>query len=85
MTTMELNLRKENLYDLIKDMDEERLSKLENYIKRLCPSRPKKAAAYPWAPSEGELQSIVAESEAGYKKGLYLEEEEMDKFLNEMK
>lgn len=29
MTTMELNLRKEYLYDLIKGMDEERLSKVE--------------------------------------------------------
>lgn len=36
MTTMELNLRKEYLYDLIKGMDEERLSKVEKYIKRLC-------------------------------------------------
>lgn len=36
MTTMELNLRKEYLYDLIKGMDEERLSKVETYIKRLC-------------------------------------------------
>ena len=35
MTTMELNLRKEYLYDLIKGMDEERLSKVETYIKRL--------------------------------------------------
>ena len=34
MTTMELNLRKEYLYDLIKGMDEERLSKVETYIKR---------------------------------------------------
>ena len=33
MTTMELNLRKEYLYDLIKGMDEERLSKVETYIK----------------------------------------------------
>lgn len=85
MTTMELNLRKENLYDLIKDMDEERLTKVENYIKRLCAPWPKKAAAYPWAPTERELQSIVAESEVSYQKGLYLEEEEMDKFLHEMR
>ena len=41
MTTMELNLRKEYLYDLIKGMDEERLSKVETYIKRalLLPKR----------------------------------------------
>ena len=32
MTTMELNLRKKYLYDLIKGMDEERLSKVETYI-----------------------------------------------------
>ena len=37
MTTMELNLRKKYLYDLIKGMDEERLSKVETYIKRLWP------------------------------------------------
>ena len=48
MTTMELNLRKEYLYDLIKGMDEERLSKVETYIKRLCLAK-QKESLYPWA------------------------------------
>ena len=54
MTTMELNLRKEYLYDLIKGMDEERLSKVETYIKRLCLAK-QKESLYPWAPDEAEL------------------------------
>ena len=75
MTTMELNLRKEYLYDLIKGMDEERLSKVETYIKRLCP----------WTPSVEELESMIAESEENYEKGLYIEEEEMNKFFESMR
>lgn len=47
MTTMELNLRKEYLYDLIKGMDEERLSKVETYIKRLCLAK-QNEGLYPW-------------------------------------
>lgn len=53
MTTMELNLRKKYLYDLIKGMDEERLSKVETYIKRLCLAK-QKESLYPWAPDEAE-------------------------------
>ena len=60
MTTMELNLRKEYLYDLIKGMDEERLSKVETYIKRLCSPTSKKAKNYPWTPSVEELESMIA-------------------------
>ena len=45
MTTMELNLRKEYLYDL---------------IKRLCSPTSKKATNYPWTPSVEELESMIA-------------------------
>lgn len=85
MTTMELNLRKEYLYDLIKGMDEERLSKVETYIKRLCSPTSKKATNYPWTPSVKELESMIAESEENYEKGLYIEEEEMNKFFESMR
>lgn len=85
MTTMELNLRKENLYDLIKGMDEEKLSKVEKYIKRLCSPASKKVADYPWAPSAEELESMIAESEVNYEKGLYVEEEDMNKLLESMR
>ena len=85
MTTMELNLRKEYLYDLIKGMDEERLSKVETYIKRLCSPTSKKATNYPWPPSVEELESMIAESEENYEKGLYIEEEEMYKFFESMR
>ena len=60
MTTMELNLRKEYLYDLIKGMDEERLSKVETSIKRLCSPTSTKATNYPWTPSVEELESMIA-------------------------
>ena len=53
---MELNLRKKYLYDLIKGMDEERLSKVETYIKRLCLAK-QKESLYPWAPDEAELKN----------------------------
>ncbi|WP_455622334.1 hypothetical protein [Parabacteroides sp.] len=85
MTTMELNLRKEYLYDLIKGMDEERLSKVETYIKRFCSPTCKKVTNYPWTPSVEELESMIAESEENYEKGLYIEEEEMDKFFESMR
>ena len=85
MTTMELNLRKEYLYDLIKGMDEERFSKVETYIKRLCSPTSKKAPNYPWTPSVEELESMIAESEENYEKGLYIEEEEMNKFFESMR
>lgn len=85
MTTMELNLRKEYLYDLIKGMDEERLSKVETYIKRLCSPTSEKATNYPWTPSVEELESMIAESEENYEKGLYIEEEEMNKFFESMR
>ena len=85
MTTMELNLRKEYLYDLIKGMDEERLSKVETYIKRLCSPTSKKATNFPWRPSVEELESMIAESEENYEKGLYIEEEEMNKFFESMR
>ena len=85
MTTMELNLRKEYLYDLIKGMDEERLSKVETYIKRLCSPTSKKATNYRRTPSVEELESMIAESEENYEKGLYIEEEEMNKFFESMR
>ena len=68
MTTMELNLRKEYLYDLIKGMDEERLSKVETYIKRLCLAK-QKESLYPWAPDEAELTCKIAESEVDFNMG----------------
>ena len=56
MTTMELNYGK-YLYDLIKGMDEERLSKVETYIKRLAlPTS--KGELPPWTPDEAELTSV---------------------------
>ncbi len=45
-------------------------------------STSKKATNYPWTPSVEELESMIAESEENYEKGLYIEEEEMNKFLN---
>lgn len=60
MTTMELNLRKEYLYDLIKGMDEERLSKVETYIKRLCSPTSKKATNLPLDAIGRRLESMIA-------------------------
>lgn len=85
MTAMELNLRKEHLYQLIYQMDENRVEKLERYIKRVLQTAPKYPATYPWAPSKEELLSLVAEAEINYKKGNYIREEEMDAFIDNLK
>ena len=58
------------LYDLIKGMDEERLSKVETYIKRLCLAK-QKESLYPWAPDEAELTCKIAESEVDFNNGDY--------------
>ena len=68
MTTMELNLRKEYLYDLIKGMDEERLSK-------------QKESLYPWAPDEAELTCKIAESEVDFNNGDYCTQKALKKKL----
>ena len=78
MTTMELNLRKEYLYDLIKGMDEERLSKVETYIKRLCLAK-QKESLYPWAPDEAELTCKIAESEVDFNNGDYCTQKALKK------
>ena len=80
MTTMELNLRKEYLYDLIKGMDEERLSKVETYIKRLCLAK-QKESLYPWAPDEAELTCKIAESEVDFNNGDYCTQKALKKKL----
>ena len=85
MTTMELNLRKEQLYQLIYQMDENRVEKLERYIKQVLQTAPKYPANYSWSPSKEELLSLVAEAELNYKKGNYINEEEMDAFIENLK
>lgn len=89
MTTMELNLRKESLKDYIQAMDEEAISKVEKYIRKLYKPQTVTDKAepkpYPWAPDEEELRSIVAESEENYRNGKYIEEEEMTIYLNSLK
>ena len=84
MTTMELNLRKEYLYDLIKGMDEERLSKVETYIKRLCLAK-QKESLYPWAPDEAELTCKIAESEVDFNNGDYCTQKALKKKLQKKK
>ena len=81
MTTMELNIRKEYLYDLIKGMDEERLSKVETYIKRLCLAK-QKESLYPWAPDEAELTCKIAESEVDFNNGDYCTQKALKKKSN---
>ena len=75
-----LNLRKKYLYDLIKGMDEERLSKVETYIKRLCLAK-QKESLYPWAPDEAELTCKIAESEVDFNNGDYCTQKALKKKL----
>ncbi|RHJ85428.1 hypothetical protein [Parabacteroides sp. AM08-6] len=84
MTTMELNLRKENLIGYIKSMDEATVCKVEQYIKRLCQASDKEEKvinAYPWAPNDENLQNMVAEAEEDFKYGRCTKQEELEKEL----
>lgn len=83
MTTMELNLRKTELFDMISSMDEENFSKAEKFIKRLCTAKHPKP--YPWNPTGEELKSVVAESEINYRSGKFIEEDDMDNYLDSLK
>lgn len=86
MTTFELNLRKADLFDIIKSMDEESFSKAEKLIKQLCLNKASaKSKPYPWAPTSDEIRSIVAESEVNYRSGNYIEEDDMDNYLDSLK
>lgn len=86
MTTFELNLRKADLFDMIKSMDEESFSKAEKFIKQLCSNKAAtKSKPYPWAPTSGEIRSIVAESEENYRSGKFIEENDMDNYLDSLK
>lgn len=86
MTTFELNLRKADLFDMIKSMDEESLSKAEKFIKQLCSNKAvAKSKPYPWAPTSSEIRSIVAESEVNYRSGKFIEEDDMDNYLDSLK
>ena len=63
MTTMELNLRKQSLADLIFSANEEELTKLEKYAAALFQKKATpKCKPYPWALSEEELTSCVREA-----------------------
>lgn len=90
MTTMELNLRKENLIGYIKSMDEATVCKVEQYIKRLCQAsfekeEEKEVKPYPSLLSGEELHSVVAESENNYRNGHFIEENDMDLYIRSLK
>ena len=75
MTTMELNLRKTDLFSMINSMDEEDVSMVEKFIKRLRTS--KREASYPWNPTDEEFCNTVAESEKEFEKGHYITQNEL--------
>lgn len=86
MTTMELNLRKQSLADLIFSANEEELTKLEKYAATLFQKKATpKCKPYPWAPTADEIRSVVAESEVNYRSGKFIEEEDMDNYLDSLK
>ena len=60
--------------------DEERLSKVETYIKRLCLAK-QKESLYPWAPDEAELTCKIAESEVDFNNGDYCTQTALKKKL----
>lgn len=86
MTTMELNLRKQCFTEFILSMSEEEFTELENYAKTLQQRKvASKSKPYPWAPTLDEMRSIVAESEENYRHGKFIEEEDMDNYLDSLK
>lgn len=86
MTTMELNLRKQSFTEFILSMSEEEFTELENYAKALQQRKvASKSKPYPWAPTPDEMRSVVAESEENYRRGKFIEEEDMDNYLDSLK
>ena len=86
MTTMELNLRKQSLTELIFSMSEEEFTEMEKCAKALSLKRAtSRSKPYPWAPTADEIRSVVAESEVNYRSGKFIEEEDMDNYLDSLK
>ena len=86
MTTMELNLRKQNFTEFILSMDEEEFTELEKYAKALSLKKAaSKSKPYPWAPTSDEFRAVVAESEENYRSGKFSEEDDMDNYLDSLR
>lgn len=74
MTTQELELRKERLCSLIQRMNEENITRLEKYVKRLKKETVmEKQTSY--ALTDEELNSVVSEPQIEYYSGKYTKKE----------
>lgn len=80
MTTMELNLRKEYLYDLIKGMDEERIIESGDLYKTSMPCQAK-GGPLSLGTDEAELTCKIAESEVDFNNGDYCTQKALKKKL----
>ncbi|WP_455638605.1 hypothetical protein [Parabacteroides sp.] len=75
MTTMELNLRKTDLFSMINSMDEEDVTMVEKFIKRLRTA--KREVSYPWNPTGEELHSCVREAREDVLYGRCISDEDL--------
>lgn len=81
MTTFELNLRKADLFDMIKSMDEESFSKAEKLIKQLCSHKTKEV--HPYALPKEELSTRVNEAREDIMYGRSISTEELLNIISE--
>lgn len=80
MTTMELNTRRMDILDVLMQLDNDKFVKAEKYIHKLL--HESKAKAYEM-PSD-LLNSLLDKAEENLKKRSYIEEQEMNNFIDSL-
>ena len=80
MTTMELKARKMDLVEALMQLDNDKLSKAEKYIKKLLSAPPVQTYDMP---SE-LLNALLDRADENKKNGNYIEEQDMDNFIQSL-
>lgn len=80
MTTMELKNRKMDLMKVLLQLDSEKFTRVEKYIRKLI-NEPKVER---YEISANLLKSLLDQAEENKKKGNFIEEEEMNNFIDSL-
>lgn len=80
MTTMELKARKMDLLELLLQLDNVQLTKAEKYIHKLVGQESSHIQTYNM--SQDLLNALLEKAEENKKKGNYIEEEDMNNYIN---
>mgnify|MGYP000347023061 CR=1 FL=1 len=81
MTTMELKARKMDLMELLLQLDGQKLAQVEKYIQRLLSDADSPTYKMP----AKLLNTLLDKAEANKKNGCYIEEEEMNQFIDSLR